>query len=749
MLSRRRYSRHRALKLLLWAIISAVVLLAVLVLLNPSGLFLKQEIRGTTFNLETGAHANEGARTSSIENRSISFTNGERFSLKDQASFTSTQIQCRFDTCIDFSLCQSGFYVYAAQPNPSDIKERIRSPIYLKILMSIRQSVFFTSDPSRACIFVHTTDTIDRDIQSRDFIPHLDRKISRRDRWNRHGKNFLIFNLFSGTWPSYLENLAFDYGYAMVARASFSEEKMRRGYDISFPLFQKDHPQIARVDSYNAAVFPLKRKYLVAFKGKRYLFGIGSEVRDELHILHNNRDIILLTTCKHGKEWMKFADSRCDSDIERFERYDYQELLYNSTFCLVPRGRRLGSFRFLESLQAGCIPVVMSDGWNLPFSSVIDWSRAVLHISEKALLQVPIILRSISRLQILSMKQQGIFLYYTYFSSIHQIISTTLKIIHDRVAPHKEHSYHMWNHPPGALDVHTSFSTQMPDFPFYYGILGIKPGTHFTAVIMAVTPARQKSGKLFKLIETINLSEYVDQILVVWLAPARIPDKSSWPQTSVSLRVIYPKKKTLSTRFLDGNLVKADAVFTFNEDVVITKSEIDFAFHQWRAFPDQLVGFTLRDHYWDPILNSWMFTSRISNSYSMVMLNAAVFHRYYNHLYTTYLPNEVYSVLAQYMNCEDIALNFLISKVTNKPPVKVAHSRHFNPGDVDKEVGGRKASDSAKRRLERFRQKQRCFQELIRIFGRVTLKRSQYKLDPLLFRDPISNFRKRYRDLEP
>ena len=114
--------------------------------------------------------------------------------------------------------------------------------------------------------------------------------------------------------------------------------------------------------------------------------------------------------------------------IDISPRYDYQELLYNSTFCLVPRGRRLGSFRFLESLQAGCIPVVMSDGWNLPFSSVIDWSRAVLHISEKALLQVPIILRSISRLQILSMKQQGIFLYYTYFSSIHQIISTTLKV---------------------------------------------------------------------------------------------------------------------------------------------------------------------------------------------------------------------------------------------------------------------------------------------------------------------------------
>ena len=63
-------------------------------------------------------------------------------------------------------------------------------------------------------------------------------------------------------------------------------------------------------------------------------------------------------------------------------------MLFNSTFCLIPRGRRLATYRFLEALQVGCIPVMLSNAWILPFSEVINWNLSVIFFDEELITQV-------------------------------------------------------------------------------------------------------------------------------------------------------------------------------------------------------------------------------------------------------------------------------------------------------------------------------------------------------------------------
>ena len=50
----------------------------------------------------------------------------------------------------------------------------------------------------------------------------LNERIHSLPEWNG-GENFLIYNLYSGTWPEYLEELYFDIGKAMAGFRPYSE----------------------------------------------------------------------------------------------------------------------------------------------------------------------------------------------------------------------------------------------------------------------------------------------------------------------------------------------------------------------------------------------------------------------------------------------------------------------------------------------------------------------------------------------
>ena len=225
---------------------------------------------------------------------------------------------CRMENCFDFSRCKSYPYKHFVYPSDENVK---LSANYRKVLNVLRASPYYTEDPEEACLFVLSLDTLNRDkLSPTDYVDQMPARLERLDLWNG-GLNHVIFNLYSGTYPDYTEDLGFDVGKAMLAKASIAQENYREGFDVSIPLFHDVHPERGgSAGTLKSNHFPVANRYFLVFKGKRYLHGIGSESRDSLYHLHNARDIILVTTCKHGKDWESRKDDRCDADNREYDR---------------------------------------------------------------------------------------------------------------------------------------------------------------------------------------------------------------------------------------------------------------------------------------------------------------------------------------------------------------------------------------------------------------------------------------------
>lgn len=231
--------------------------------------------------------------------------------------FPKENEKCSMETCFDFTRCEKDFRMYVYPQEDSNVP----SPSYSKLLNVLLESRYYTADPKEACIFILSIDTLDRDRLSNDYVRNIQSKLQRLPHWN-NGLNHVIFNLYSGTWPNYIEDdLDFDYGEAILAKASMSENHIRKGFDVSIPLFHKVHPaKGGEPGTSSANNFPLEKTYLLAFKGKRYVHGIGSDTRNSLYHLHNRKDIIMVTTCRHGKSWKEMKDERCDEDNKEYDK---------------------------------------------------------------------------------------------------------------------------------------------------------------------------------------------------------------------------------------------------------------------------------------------------------------------------------------------------------------------------------------------------------------------------------------------
>lgn len=248
------------------------------------------------------------------------------------------------------------------------------------------------------------------------------------------------------------------------------------------------------------------------------------------------------------------------------------------------------------------------------------------------------------------------------------------------------------------------------------------PNEQFSIVLLTYN----RNDMLMKTLERLKSMPYLNKILVVWNGVENPPhEKLVWPDVGVPLELVRVERNSLNNRFIPYDGIETDAILSLDDDSPLRADEIVFAFRVWRQSRDQIVGFPGRYHAWDREKESWVYNSNHSCELSMVLTGGAFFHKYYSYQYTFKMAHSIREIVDRYMNCEDIAMNFLVAHLTRKPPIKVTSRWTFHCSGC---------ANSLSEDDSHFTERHECLNLFTSIYGYMPLMSTQHRADSVLFK---------------
>ena len=168
----------------------------------------------------------------------------------------------------------------------------------------------------------------------------------------------------------------------------------------------------------NVELLNVERKLLYSFQGayipRIYLTDIREKIFNMKHpdkcFVHNTGQWHFERIVYNKLQNKDYMLSENDSDKERTEKYN--RLLLESRYSLCPSGSGPNSIRFWESLACGSIPVLLSDGLELPSHEL--WDESIVRVSERELHTLPMLLSNIDTEKENRMRENCIKLYEYY-----------------------------------------------------------------------------------------------------------------------------------------------------------------------------------------------------------------------------------------------------------------------------------------------------------------------------------------------
>ncbi|KAH0620774.1 hypothetical protein JD844_021530 [Phrynosoma platyrhinos] len=165
------------------------------------------------------------------------------------------------------------------------------------------------------------------------------------------------------------------------------------------------------------------------------------------------------------------------------------------------------------------------------------------------------------------------------------------------------------------------------------------------------------------------------------LCPALKHQETVWPKVRVPLKVVRTTENKLSNRFFPYDEIETEAVLAIDDDIImLTSDELQFGYE------------------------------------------------YFNYLYTYKMPGDIKNWVDAHMNCEDIAMNFLVANVTGKAVIKVTPRKKFKCPECT-------AIDGLSLDQTHMVERSECINKFASVFGTMPLKVVEHRADPVLYKD--------------
>jgi hypothetical protein len=281
-----------------------------------------------------------------------------------------------------------------------------RTVFYEKFSHALENSPFYVADPRSACIRFPREDT------------------AMETNWPRYGNPASAF--IRGVFDSEAHRVYMK--FLMEQSTPICLLNMHPAYRMSTMLSSRRHLVVADINlrqvdraqnprtiSMPALPFvtggddPEEKTVLASFRGVN-----SHPVREALAKFRSPGKIIVELT--DGRNHAGIIDAENDVADD-----SYRDLLRDSTFAFVPRGDHEFSYRLLEVMSFGCVPIVISDGLVPPFDRIINWRACAITIPEARVDELPTMLDRLDESTVNRLRAETALIYRTYLSDLNAI----------------------------------------------------------------------------------------------------------------------------------------------------------------------------------------------------------------------------------------------------------------------------------------------------------------------------------------